>query len=86
MLLGMGWHTDHPEVQAVFGPSLFRFPSQICVASCCLCVRCGVRVVCGWCAGRAYEAVAVAGGGPPGESTGKSILAGSALLSASTGG
>jgi hypothetical protein len=59
---------------------------QICAASCCLCVRCGVRVVCEWCAGCAYEAVAVGGGGPPGESTGKSILTGSALLSASTGG
>ena len=46
----------------------------------------GVRVVCEWCAGCAYEAVAVGGGGPPGESTGKSILTGSALLSASTGG
>ena len=50
MLLGMGWHTDHSEVQAAFGSSLLHFTSadmrSFVLPMCAVWCAGGVRVVC----------------------------------------
>ena len=49
MLLGMGWHTDQPEVQAAFGSSLLHFTSAD--------MRSFVLPLCAvWCAGGVHGA------------------------------